>query len=1111
MLGSCCSSLQDKEINNRKVKVHQQDGEFVEKEWKLIRVGDIVKVEKEQFFPADLLLLASNFEDGICYVETMNLDGETNLKLKRSLECTANLEDDLDYKSFTAIVSCEDPNPNLYTFTGNLEFANAVDVLGSQLYPLGPHQMLLRDSKLRNTEYIYGAVIFNGRDTKVIQNGTKSPSKRSRIELKMDKIIYLLFCILLTICVVGSLTFGVRTKKEMPTWWYLKPRSVTPPFNPDKAGVAALLHLVTALILYGYIIPISLYVSIEIVKVLQATFINKDIHMFHPETNKFAGARTSNLNEELGQVETILSDKTGTLTCNMMEFLKCSIAGISYGSGMTEVEKVAAKRIGRRASELLQLPLHLEQSLTDGKLGKPRVKGFNLYDDRLMDGCWRNEPSSKLIQLFFQVLAVCHTAIPERNDATGAINYEVESPDEGAFVLAARAFGFEFYRRTQSSVLVNEPDVSSGKIHSREYKILDLLEFSSARKRMSIIVQDDRGDILLFCKGADSIIFERLGTQGRGYEEATRKHLADYADAGLRTLVIAYRKLTAEEYKEWSAEFSRTKTYMGSDRESRLESIAEQIERDLILVGATAVEDKLQQGVPECIDKLAQAGIKIWVLTGDKSETAINIGFACSLLRQGMVQIKINLENAEVQSAEATNNKEYLMKISKESIAKQIRDGISQVKQDENKDVVYSLIIDGKALNYALEKDLNQELLELAIHCASVICCRVSPKQKALITRLVKEGTGKTTLGIGDGANDVGMIQQADIGVGISGLEGMQATMASDFSIAQFCFLERLLLVHGSWCYKRLALMICYFFYKNISFGLTLFYYEAYTVFSGQPGYNDWYMSLFNCVFTALPAIALGVFEQDLPADVKLQFPTLYQQGAKNQLFGWNRILGWISNAVCSSLIIFFFVSSMLKHQAFQKNGQLSGMEVLGLTTYTCVVFTVTCQIALAMSYFAWIQHIFLWGSVLAWYGFLLLYGEISLTISPSAYKVFIEACAPSAMYWFVILVVVLAALAPYFTCLVFGNYLFPMDHTIIHEKIAVESDENWLNKEKRKAVEPTSIGFTARVEAKLKQWKDYLRLHHNFSLIGWMDDCMDGTSVERIRPVNTDVINRDV
>lgn len=220
-----------------------------------------------------------------------------------------------------------------------------------------------------------------------------------------------------------------------------------------------------------------------------------------------------------------------------------------------------------------------------------------------------------------------------------------------------------------------------------------------------------------------------------------------------------------------------------------------------------------------------------------------------------------------------------------------------------------------------------------------------------------------------------------------------------------------------------------------------------------------------------------------------VQFPALYQQGAKNKMFGWDRILGWISNAFGSSLIIFFFVSGVLKQQAFQKGGRLAGMDILGLTTYTCVLLTVTCQIALAMSYFAWIQHIILWGSVLAWYIFLLLYGHISLTISPSAYKVFIEACAPSAMYWIIIILVVLSAIVPYFTCLVFRNHLHPMDHIIIHEKINVDSDQNWLHKEKKKAIEPTDIGFTARVEAKLKQWKDHLQLHHNFSFVSWSND----------------------
>ncbi|KAD4585088.1 hypothetical protein E3N88_22689 [Mikania micrantha] len=326
-------------------------------------------------------------------------------------------------------------------------------------------------------------------------------------------------------------------------------------------------------------------------------------------------------------------------------------------------------------------------------------------------------------------------------------SYEAESPDEGAFLVPAREFGFEFCRRTQSSIFIRERDPSSQEFIEREFKLLNLLDFTSKRKRMSVIVQDETGQILLLCKGADR--------------------------------------------------------------------------------------------------------------------------FTCSLLRQGMKQICIST-NVDML------NQDFKRAV-KENIVMQMTNGSQMIKLEKDPHAAFALIIDGKTLTYALEEDLKHEFLKLAVDCASVICCRVYPKQKAMVRsfnsydRLVKEGTGKTTLAIGNGANDVGMIQEADIGVGISGVEGMQAVMASDFAIAQFRFLERLLVVHGHWCYKRIAQMICYFFYKNIAFGLTLFYFEAFTGFSGQSVYDDWYMLLFNIVLTSLPVIALAVFEQDVSSEICLQ------------------------------------------------------------------------------------------------------------------------------------------------------------------------------------------------------------------------------------------------
>ncbi|XP_050271230.1 probable phospholipid-transporting ATPase 8 [Quercus robur] len=1013
---------QDTQENNRKVKVNGSDYTFHETKWKKLRVGDLVKVCKDEYFPADLVLLSSIHEDGVCYVETMNLDGETNLKLKHALEVTSHLQVENSFQQFKAVIKCEDPNEKLYSFIGTLSY-------DGKEYPLSLQQLLLRGSKLKNTDYVFGVVIFTGHETKVMKNAIDPPSKRSKIEKKMDKLIYVLFSTLALIAFVGSLFFGIETKKDVSGGklqrWYLRPDDTTIFYDPKRPSLSAFLHFLTALMLYGYLIPISLYVSIEIVKVLQSIFINQDQDMYYKETNKLARARTSNLNEELGQVDTILSDKTGTLTCNSMEFVKCSIAGTAYGYGVTEVERSLARRRGDALAET-------GDAVNSGK----SVRGFNFRDERIMNDQWVNEPHSDIIQKFFRVLAICHTVIPDKNEESGEIIYEAESPDEAAFVIAANEIGFKILKVKQESISLRELDYKTGEKVDRKYKRLQLLEFSSSRKRMSVIVRNKENQLLLLCKGADSAMFQRLSKDGRQFESQTKDHIKKYAEAGLRTLVIAYRELGEEEYKSWEVEFSKVKTSVTAERDVSLEKLADEIERDLILLGATAVEDKLQKGVPECIDTLARAGIRLWVLTGDKMETAINIGYACRLLTEDMKQIVITLDSPDIAALENQGDREAaIAKASLESIRKQIGEGMSQINSTKESDIMYGLIIDGKSLEFSLKKDIDKSFFELATKCHAVICCRSSPKQKALVTRLVKRETGKATLAIGDGANDVGMIQEADIGVGISGVEGMQAVMASDFEMAQFRFLERLLLVHGHWCYRRIAMMICYFFYKNIAFGFTLFWFEAHASFSGQPAYNDWYLSFYNVFFTSLPVIALGVFDQDVSAPLCLKYPFLYLEGVENILFSWSRILGWMFNGILTSIIIFFLTTKSIIKQAFRRDGQVVDYEVLGVTMYSCVVWAVNCQMAISVNYFTWIHHFFIWGSIALWYIFLVIYGYLPPEMSTTAYRVFLEACAPSVLYWLVTLLVVICTLLPYFSFRAFQTRFKPMYHDIIQRK----------------------------------------------------------------------------
>ncbi|KAL0979847.1 hypothetical protein UPYG_G00190590 [Umbra pygmaea] len=922
----------DNQVNNRKVTV-LIGGELRSEKWMNVQVGDIIKLENNQFVTADLLLLSSSEPLNLVYIETAELDGETNLKVKQALTVTGDLGDDIhSLAAFSGKVCCEPPNNRLDRFTGTLTNAG-------QKYSLDNHRVLLRGCTLRNTDWCFGLVLFGGPETKLMKNCGKTTFKRTSVDRLMNILVLCIFGFLAGMCTILAFGNGIWEQR-----WGLDFTVFLPREDGVNAPFSAFLTFWSYVIILNTVVPISLYVSMEVIRLGNSFYIDWDRKMYHTQSDTPAEARTTTLNEELGQIKYIFSDKTGTLTQNIMTFNKCSINGKTYGDVIDYT--------GQR------LEINEYTETVDWSFNHLADQSFSFHDHSLVEAVKLDSPE---VHSFFRLLSLCHTVMAEEK-REGELLYQAQSPDEGALVTAARNFGFVFRSRTPESVTI----VEMGK--QRTYDLLAILDFNNVRKRMSVIVRSPEGKLYLYCKGADTIIYERLHPSCNKLMDLTTEHLNEYAGEGLRTLVLAHKELGEEYFNEWQQRHHEASTTL-EDREEKLDLLYEEIERDLVLLGATAIEDKLQDGVPQTIEQLARADIKIWVLTGDKQETAENIGYSCNMLREEMDGIfSISANNPEDVRKELRNALSTMKPDAEEEenifMPSTTLGGKSKVVHDEEVTGEYGLVINGHSLAYALESSMELLFLRAACLCRTVICCRVTPLQKAQVVELVKKYKQAVTLAIGDGANDVSMIKAAHIGVGISGQEGMQAVLSSDYSFAQFRFLERLLLVHGRWSYLRMCKFLRYFFYKNFTFTFVHFWYAFFCGFSAQTVYDEWFITLYNLVYTALPVLGMSLFDQDVNDIWSFQHPKLYIPGQLNQYFSKTAFFKCALHSVYSSLVLFFIPYLAVCDTVRNDGKDIADYQSFALLTQTCLVVTVCIQLGLDMTYWTAVNQLFVWGSL---------------------------------------------------------------------------------------------------------------------------------------------------
>ncbi|XP_050100213.1 phospholipid-transporting ATPase VA isoform X1 [Anopheles aquasalis] len=1181
----------DKRINNSTCRVYNGESERYKKVlWQDIRVGDLVHLSNNETVPADILLLKSSDPHGMCYIDTCDLDGETNLKRRQVVRGFVEKQHIFTPNKFTSRIEVDAPSTKIYRFHG------AVIHPSGERVPVSTESLLLRESRLKNTDYAEGIVVYAGHETKAMLNNSGPRYKRSRVEQQMNIDVIWCVIILIVLCVIGAvgcrmwLSFYADDSDSNEQGHGSGNDTFRIPFlpfeiSPDYEG---LLAFWTFVIILQIMIPLSLYVTIELCKLMQVYHIHNNIELYDPDTNKRTECRAMNITEELGQIQYVFSDKTGTLTENRMIFRRCTIVGVDYNHPETEEEKELNK-IGAPVP-ILQPNVSLLENF--------RGEGVPAAGDRSMIRSGEGDELSQQIQEFFLVLAICNTVVVsaaphkdnmnasgviEMNDSetsvtlvrpalveadgvgtslpltgcdpstmgdryarltesrsitpspppnaptslplkathvpslspisssaetspmsesppmrikslttptarvkslvaklgsvasgsskggvfksadrnsTGSMGstknrftavtkfqksssqgssspadrrpiYEAESPDELALVNAAFSYDCCLVNRSPNHVLVSVP--REGVI---EFEVLKVLPFDSSRKCMSVVVRrTGTQELVLYTKGADSSIMPNLvpcqpGSEEYRLREQTQHQLNIYARQGLRVLVMAKRKLDPTEFSEWYSKHQECELSM-ENRERKIRDSFILLERNLSLVGTTGIEDRLQEGVPEAINSLLQAGIVIWVLTGDKAETAINIAYSAKLFNSQMDILRLTARSRD--SAEACINF-YLNEIEKQlnggADGAATTGGNRTITADGDSDAFdqlekpRALVVDGKTLTFILDlrSNLTKPFLRLTRYCSSVLCCRATPLQKAFLVKVVKEELRISTLAIGDGANDVSMIQMADVGVGICGQEGMQAVMASDFSIAKFKLLERLLLVHGHWNYDRLARMITYFFYKNAAFVFLLFWYQFFCGFSGAVMIDEVYLMIYNLLFTALPPLAIGVYDKKIIDDLLLSYPRLYQHGRRGKGYKWSTFWIVMLDALYQSLVIFFVALAAYW-------GTDVDIWVFGTTITSSCLFTMLLHCAIEIKSWTILHALSIGISLVSFYAFAFAYNSVCVSCFglPSNYWV-IHMSMSTIQYYLITLLTSVLALLPRFTYRVIKNSVWPCE-----------------------------------------------------------------------------------
>ncbi|CAK8680764.1 unnamed protein product [Clavelina lepadiformis] len=860
----------DKEINSAIYKKLKPDGGISFIKSCNIQVSDVLVIEKDQRVPADLVLLKTSEKSGSCFIRTDQLDGETDWKLKLSISSTQAMEENSRLFTCESKVHAEEPSNDIHRFVGAFSMVNPVTG------DLSEESLNVENTMWANTVLASGSVVavvvYTGRDTRSVMNQSHPSTKVGLVDKEINFLTKILFA------AVVILSFALIAIKGFYGPWYR--------------------YMFRFIILFSYIIPISLRVNLDMGKAVYSWFIQRD--KLIPGTV----VRSSTIPEELGRVNYLLSDKTGTLTQNEMIFKRLHIGTVAYGTESMD-----------------EVVMHLRQSFVDPNTrgskdsGKPEevVSGGLRRKEVVMSKVKKSAHSKSLEAV--KALALCHNVTPvydsdDENDFNALSKvYQASSPDEIALVKWTESVGLSLYQRDLNRIQLMTP---YGAILN--FAILQLFPFTSESKRMGIIIKDESsGQIVFYMKGADMVM-----TSIVQYNDWLDEECDNMAREGLRTLVVAKKRLSGDVYLDFERRYNQAKLSV-TDRATRVSAVIESLERDMELLCVTGVEDKLQNDVRPTLEMLSNAGIRVWMLTGDKLETATCIAKSSRLVSRD--------QDIHVFQQVSSRTEAHL-----------------ELNSFRRRAPDTALVIHGSSLEVCL-RYYAVEFVELACQCPAVVVCRCSPTQKAQIVHLLKNHTRKRICAIGDGGNDVSMIQAADCGVGIVGKEGKQASLAADFSITQFCHLGPLLMVHGRNSYKRSASLSQFIIHRGLIISVMQAIFSSIFYFSSVSLYQGYLMVGYTTIFTMLPVFSL-VLDQDVTSRVALTYPELYRELHKGRSLSLKTFLIWVLISIYQGGAIMY--GALLLFDA-------DFIHAVSIS-FTSLVFTELLMVALTIRTWHWLM-----------------------------------------------------------------------------------------------------------------------------------------------------------